>query len=110
MTLPTCQSLEDCNILEAFQIVNEDVWYPEVLQELQGHWVPEPGLYAVVGPDPTLLPHHAEVHRHGDGELLVVDGEDVQDLNIDVYMDSSVWYWRLQLLVVEWKTPAENTF
>ena len=110
MTLPTCQSLEDCNILEAFQIVNEDVWYPEVLQELQRHGVPEPGLYAVVGPDPTLLPHHAEVHRHGDGELLVVDGEDVQDLNIDVYMDSSVWYRRLQLLVVEWKTPAENTF
>ena len=72
MTLPTCQSLEDCNILEAFQIVNEDVWYPEVLQELQRHGVPEPGLYAVVGPDPALLPHDTEVHGHGDGELLVV--------------------------------------
>ena len=107
---PTCQSFEDCDVLEAFEIVNEHVGYPEILQELQRHRVPEPGLYLVLRHNPALLPHHAEVHGHANGELLVVDGEDVQDLNIDVYMDSSVWYRRLQLLVVEWKTPAENTF
>ena len=70
---PTCQSLEDCDVLEAFEIVNEHVGYPEILQELQRHRVPEPGLYTIVGPDPALLPHDTEVHGHGDGELLVVD-------------------------------------
>ena len=74
---PTCQSLEDCDVLEAFEIVNEHVGYPEILQELQRHRVPEPGLYTIVGPDPTLLPHHTEVHGHSDGELLVIDREDV---------------------------------
>ena len=73
MTEPTCQSLQDSDILEAFQIVNEDVRDPEILEELQGDWVPEPGLYAVVGPDPALLPHHTEVHGHREGELLVID-------------------------------------
>ena len=74
---PTCQSLEDCDVLEAFEIVNEHVGYPKILQELQGHGVPESGLYRIVGPDPTLLPHHTEVHGHSDGELLVIDREDV---------------------------------
>ena len=107
---PTCQSLEDCDVLEAFEIVNEHVGDPEILQELQRHWVPEPGLYTVVGPDPALLPHHTEVHGHRDGELLVIDGEDVQNLHIDVHIDRGVWSGGLKLLIIFRKTPTQDTF
>ena len=55
---------------------------------------------------PALLPLDTEVHAHGDGELLVVDGEDVQDLHVDVHIDSSIGYWGLELLVILGETPA----
>ena len=55
---PTCQSLEDCDVLEAFEIVNKHVWYPEIIEELQGDWIPEVRLQAVVCPDAVLTPHY----------------------------------------------------
>ena len=64
----TGKFLEDRDIFEALEIVDEDVRYPDILKELQGDRVPEPGLYGVVGDDPALLPHDSEVHGHGDGE------------------------------------------
>ena len=54
----------------------------------------------------SLHHHIPEVHAHGDGELLVVDGEDVQDLHVDVHIDSSIGYWGLELLVILGETPA----
>ena len=32
--ISTCKSLEDFNTMEAFQIVDENIWDPKVLQEL----------------------------------------------------------------------------
>ena len=58
---------------------------------------------------PALLPLHAEVHAHGDGKLLVVDGEDVQDLHVDVHIDGAVRDGGLKLLVIFGQTPAEHT-
>ena len=53
--------------------------------------------------------HLPEVHAHGDGELLVVNGEDVQDLHIDVNMDCAVRVGGLQLLIVEREAEAQHT-
>ena len=52
-----------------------------------------------------------EVHGHGDGELLVVDGEDVEDLHVDVNMDRvpSSLGGGLQLLVVLGQAPSPHT-
>ena len=36
----TCESFEDCNALEAFEVVDEHIWDPEVGQELQANRVP----------------------------------------------------------------------
>ena len=58
---------------------------------------------------PALLPLHTEVHAHGDGELLVVDGEDVQDLHVNVHIDGAVRDGGLELLVILGQTPAEHT-
>ena len=49
---------------------------------------------------PALLPLDTEVHAHGDGELLVVDGENVQDLHINIHIDCSVRDRRLEFLVI----------
>ena len=49
----------------------------------------------------ALLPHDTEVHGHGDGELLVIDREDVKNLNIDINVDRGVWSGGLQLLIVD---------
>ena len=54
--------------------------------------------------------HLPEVHAHGDGELLVVNGEDVQDLHIDVHVNWRIWSGGLQLLIILGKTPAKHTF
>ena len=53
-----------------------------------------------------LLP---KVHTHGDGELLIVDWEDVQDLHVDLDMDRGVGLGRLQLLIIPRQTPAQHT-
>ena len=58
---------------------------------------------------PALLPLDTKVHAHGDGELLVVDGEDVEDLHVNVHIDSAVRDWGLQLLVILGETPAQHT-
>ena len=58
---------------------------------------------------PALLPLDAEVHAHGDGELLVVNGEDVQDLHVDVHIDGAVRDGGLELLVILGQTPAQDT-
>ena len=50
-----------------------------------------------------------EVHAHGDGELLVVDGEDVQDLHVDVHMDGAVRFGGLELLIIERQTESQHT-
>ena len=50
-----------------------------------------------------------EVHGHGDGELLVVDGENVQNLDIDGDVHGRVPLGGLQLLVVLRQAPAQNT-
>ena len=50
-----------------------------------------------------------EVHTHGYRELLVIDGEDVQDLHVDVHMDRGVGGGGLQLLVIQRKTEALHT-
>ena len=103
--------------METLEVVDEHIGDPEVIEELKGHWVPELGLDGVVCPDskkkfcgysekvskkkwaasicifclsPALLPLDTEVHAHGDGKLLVVDGEDVQDLHINIHIDCSV--------------------
>ena len=38
--MPTCESLEDGDVLEALEVVNEDIWDPEVGQELKADRVP----------------------------------------------------------------------
>ena len=58
---------------------------------------------------PALLPLYAEVHAHGDGELLVVNGEDVQDLHVDVNIDGAVRDGGLELLVILGQTPTKDT-
>ena len=58
---------------------------------------------------PALLPLDTEVHAHGDGKLLVVDGEDVQDLHINIHIDRSVRDRRLELLVILGQTPSKDT-
>ena len=83
----TCQSVQNFGTIETFQIVDENVWCPQIVKKLKGHWIPETRLHMILGDDPALLPHHTEVHGHGDGELLVIDGEDVKDLHIDVNMN-----------------------
>ena len=52
-----------------------------------------------------------EVHGHGDGELLVVDGENVEDLHVDVHMDRvpGSLGGGLQLLVVLGQAPSSHT-
>ena len=50
-----------------------------------------------------------KVHAHGDGELLVVDGEDVQDLHVDVHMDGAVRFGGLELLIIERQTESKHT-
>ena len=50
-----------------------------------------------------------KVHAHGDGELLVVDGEDVQDLHVDVHMDGAVRFGGLELLIIERQTEPQHT-
>ena len=58
---------------------------------------------------PAFLPLYAEVHAHGDGELLVVNGEDVQDLHVDVNIDGAVRDGGLELLVILGQTPTKDT-
>ena len=55
------------------------------------------------------MPHDTEVHGHGDGELLVIDREDVKNLNIDINMDRRVRSGGLQLLIIFGETPAQHT-
>ena len=50
-----------------------------------------------------------EVHAHGDGELLVVNGEDVQDLHVNVHMDGTIRFGGLELLIIERQTESQHT-
>ena len=47
----TCEPFEHGDVLETLEVVNEHVWDPEVIEELQGHGVPELRFHRVVGPD-----------------------------------------------------------
>ena len=49
----TCESLEDGDVLETLEVVDEDIWDPEIVEELQTDRVPELWLYRVVRPDPA---------------------------------------------------------
>ena len=57
----TCEPFEHGNILETLEVVNEHIGDPEIIEELQGDWIPEVRLQAVVCPDAVLTPHHAEI-------------------------------------------------
>ena len=54
--------------------------------------------------------HLPEVHAHGDGKLLVIDGEDVQNLNVNIDIDGSIRDRGLELLVGDGKAPPKDTF
>ena len=47
----TCEPFEHGDVLEALEVVDEHVWDPEVIEELQGDWVPKLRLHSVVSPD-----------------------------------------------------------
>ena len=47
----TCEPFEHGDVLEALEVVDEHVWDPEVIEELQGDRVPELRLHSVVSPD-----------------------------------------------------------
>ena len=59
---------------------------------------------------PALLPLDTEVHAHGDGKLLVIDGEDVQNLHVNIDIDGAIRDRGLELLVVQGQAPAKDTF
>ena len=47
----TCEPFKHGDILETLEVVDEHVGDPEVIEELQGHGVPELGLHRVICPD-----------------------------------------------------------
>ena len=69
----TCQSIQNFSTIETFQIVNENVWCPQIIKKFQRDRIPEARFNMVLGDDSALLPHNTEVHGHGDGELLVIN-------------------------------------
>ena len=50
-----------------------------------------------------------EVHAHGDGELLVVNREDVENLDVDVHVDGAVRFWRFKLLIIQRQAESQHT-
>ena len=59
--LPTCEPFEDSNALKALEVVDEDIWDPEIFQELQTDGVPRVRFYRVVGGYSSFLPFHRKV-------------------------------------------------
>ena len=75
--------LEAVESREGVEVVDKDVRDPEVLHELEVDGQPVGGReVAALGRNlhPILGPLDAEVHREADGELLVVNPQDVEHL------------------------------
>ena len=47
----TCEPFEHGDILKTLEVVNEHIGDPEIIEELQGHGIPELRLHRVVCPD-----------------------------------------------------------
>ena len=80
-----------CLYLESFEVIDEDIWQPEMIDQLQvdrDHGVTVAGVDVVqerVGDVQSgLLPHHVEVGAELDAVLLVVNGEHIHDVNANV--------------------------
>ena len=57
----TCEPFEDCDALKALEVVDEDIWDPEIFQELQTDGVPRVRFYRVVGGYSSFLPFHRKI-------------------------------------------------
>ena len=47
----TCEPFEHSDILETLEVVDEHIGDPKIIEELQGHWIPELRLHRVVCPN-----------------------------------------------------------
>ena len=54
------------------QVVDEDVWYPEVVQEVQIYWGVGRVFNRIVRHEPWFIPDNREIHCQGNTELLIV--------------------------------------
>ena len=90
----TGQLAQYINHFVGLKIVDEYVWKPEVLDELEVHWYHDVRIIGVVDSrtglfsskfriqvEPFLRPLDVEVAREGDGVILVVDSEHLVDVD-----------------------------
>ena len=77
--------------LEGLEVVDEDIWQPQMVDKLQvdrNHGVAVTGVYVVherVGDvQAGLLPHHVKVGTELNAVLLVVDGEHIHNVDANV--------------------------
>ena len=59
------------------EIVDEDVWTPEMIEELEVDRGPLALRDGIVGGEAGFLPTHSKVHGQGHAELLVIDLSDI---------------------------------
>ena len=71
MNTLTCESFENGNALEAFEVVDENVGNPKVRQEFEAHWVPGILMKNDKSSDSSGSFHKIILMVNGDDQLLV---------------------------------------
>lgn len=107
------QLIEDVDHLVSLEIVNENVWHPQVLDKLEVHRHHYVGVVRVINPRTRLLasefriemnpffrPLDVEVARERDGVVFVVDSQHLVDINGDGDVVDALLHREFELGVV----------